>query len=63
LPLPVLYYLPGYGNSAAKILSNSNIWLKFTQKVADEGTPVILVVCGRLDALGRRAVFEFTRAG
>jgi len=44
MPLPVLYYLPGYGNSAAKILSNSNIWLKFTQKIADEGTPVILVV-------------------
>ncbi|HSY18192.1 MAG TPA: alpha/beta hydrolase-fold protein [Candidatus Acidoferrales bacterium] len=44
IPLPILYYLPGYGNSAAKILSNSNIWLKFTQKVADDGTPVILVV-------------------
>ena len=44
VPLPVLYYLPGYGNSAAKILSNSNIWLKFTQKVADDGMPVILVV-------------------
>ncbi|HEV2691675.1 MAG TPA: alpha/beta hydrolase-fold protein [Verrucomicrobiae bacterium] len=44
LPLPILYYLPGYGNSSAKILSNSNIWLKFTQKIADEGTPVILVV-------------------
>jgi S-formylglutathione hydrolase FrmB len=42
--LPILYYLPGYGNSAAKILSNSNIWLKFTQKIADEGTPVIFVV-------------------
>jgi len=42
--LPVLYYLPGYGNSAAKILANSNIWLKFTQKIADEGTPVIVVV-------------------
>lgn len=44
VPLPILYYLPGYGNSAAKILSNSNLWLKFTQKVADEVTPVILVV-------------------
>jgi len=44
VPLPVLYYLPGYGNSSAKILSNSNLWLKFTQKIADEGTPVILVV-------------------
>ena len=44
MPLPILYYLPGYGNSAAKVLASSNIWLKFTQKIADEVTPVILVV-------------------
>ena len=42
--LPVIYYLPGYGSSPAKYIANSNIWLKFTQKVADEITPVILVI-------------------
>lgn len=42
--LPVVYYLPGYGNSAAKFIASSNVWLKFTQKIADEVTPVMLVV-------------------
>lgn len=42
--LPVVYYLPGYGNSADKFITNSNIWLKFTQKLADEVTPIVLVV-------------------
>jgi enterochelin esterase family protein len=42
--LPVIYYLPGYGNSADKFLLNSNLWLKFTQKISDEITPMILVV-------------------
>jgi len=44
MPLPVLYYLGGYGSSAAKIVANSNSWLNYVQKVADDGTPVILVV-------------------
>lgn len=43
--LPVVYYLPGYGNSADKFIANSNVWLKFTQQIADEITPLILVVC------------------
>jgi S-formylglutathione hydrolase FrmB len=43
--LPVVYYLPGYGNSADKFVVGSNVWLKFTQKIADEITPVVLVVC------------------
>ena len=43
--LPVVYYLPGYGNSADKFIANSNVWLKFTQQIADEITPMILVVC------------------
>ena len=43
--LPVIYYLPGYGNSADKFIANSNVWLKFTQKIADEITPMILVIC------------------
>jgi enterochelin esterase family protein len=42
--LPVVYYLPGYGNASEKFVANSNVWLKFTQQIADEVTPVILVI-------------------
>ena len=42
--LPVVYYLPGYGNSADKFITSSNVWLKFTQKIADEITPMLVVV-------------------
>ena len=45
VPLPIVYYLPGYGNTSANFVNaNSNIWLKLTQKIADEVTPVIIVV-------------------
>ena len=43
--LPVVYYLPGYGNSADKFVAVSNVWLKFTQQMADEITPMLLVIC------------------
>jgi enterochelin esterase family protein len=42
--LPVVYYLPGYGNSADNFINDSNAWLKFTQKIADQITPLVLVV-------------------
>src|ERR1019366_991883 len=42
--LPVIYYLPGYGNSADNFIKNSNVWLKLTQAIADEITPMVLVV-------------------
>lgn len=42
--LPVVYYLPGYGGSPAGFISRSNVWLKFTQALADEITPMALVV-------------------
>lgn len=42
--LPVIYYLPGYGNSADNFIRNSNAWLNFTRKIADEITPMVLVV-------------------
>ena len=43
--LPLVYYLPGYGNSAAGFLNaSSNAWLRFAQQLADEATPVIFVV-------------------
>ena len=42
--LPVVYYLPGYGNSSESFIRNSNAWLKLTQKLADEITPMLFVV-------------------
>ena len=42
--LPVIYYLPGYGNNSQSFIDNSNVWKAFTQKLADEVTPVIFVV-------------------
>lgn len=42
--LPIVYYLPGYGNTTAGFIRNSNVWLKFTQQLAAEATPVILVM-------------------
>jgi enterochelin esterase family protein len=42
--LPIVYYLPGYGGSPDNFINNSNVWSKFTQKIADEITPMILVV-------------------
>ena len=34
--LPVVYYLPGYGGNADNYIHGSNVWLKFTQKIADQ---------------------------
>ncbi len=42
--LPVIYYLPGYGNSADNFIRSSNVWLKFTQQISDQITPMIFVV-------------------
>ena len=42
--LPIVYYLPGYGGSPNNFINNSNVWTNFTQKIADEVTPLILVV-------------------
>jgi S-formylglutathione hydrolase FrmB len=42
--LPVVYYLPGYGNYSGNFIRNSNAWLKLTQELADEITPMLLVV-------------------
>jgi S-formylglutathione hydrolase FrmB len=42
--LPVVYYLPGFGNDSAGFIRDSNAWLRFTQKVADEVTPVVIVM-------------------
>ena len=42
--LPVVYYLPGYGNSSDKFIEQGDQWRAFTQKLSDEGAPVLLVV-------------------
>ena len=42
--LPLVYYLPGFGGSPGNFINNSNIWSAFTQKLADELKPVVLVV-------------------
>ena len=42
--LPIVYYLPGFGNSSARFISNSAPWLHWTQLSADAGTPVLFVV-------------------
>src|ERR1039458_10248167 len=42
--LPVVYYLPGYGNHSGNFIKNPGAWLKFTQKIADKIMPMLLVV-------------------
>jgi S-formylglutathione hydrolase FrmB len=42
--LPVVYYLPGWGGSSDGFIRQSNRWCAFTQKIADEITPILLVV-------------------
>ena len=42
--LPVVYYLPGFGGSPGSFINNSNVWSAFTQNIADEIKPVVLVV-------------------
>ena len=42
--LPVVYYLPGFGNSSERFIATAAPWRKFAQTFADEVTPVLLVV-------------------
>jgi len=44
MPLPIIYYLPGYGGAPGGFINRSNDWLHFTQSIADEITPMALVV-------------------
>jgi S-formylglutathione hydrolase FrmB len=43
-PLPIIYYLPGFGNWSGETIKDSNWWLKCTQRIADAAAPVILVI-------------------
>jgi len=42
--LPVVYYLPGYDSSSDDFIKQADSWRAFTQKLADEVAPVLLVV-------------------
>jgi len=42
--LPVVYYLPGYDSSSDDFIRQAESWRAFSQKLADEVTPVLLVV-------------------
>ncbi len=44
IPLPVVYYLPGYSGSCESFIKAKDAWMSYAQKVANEVTPVILVV-------------------
>jgi S-formylglutathione hydrolase FrmB len=44
IALPVVYYLPGYDSSSENFIKDAKSWRVFTQKLADEVTPVLLVV-------------------
>lgn len=42
--LPVVYYLPGYGGGSEGFIKDGEKWCAFTQKLADEVAPMLLVV-------------------
>ena len=43
-PLPILYYLPGFNTITDEFIKHPVPWLRLTQKIANEITPMILVV-------------------
>lgn len=51
-PAPIVYYLPGFGNSAAKFIKNKAMWQVFTDKVSREIKPMRLVVIDGHDHWG-----------
>ena len=43
-PLPIVYYLPGYGSSSDKFIRDAKKWQAFAQQLAEEVAPVLFVV-------------------
>jgi S-formylglutathione hydrolase FrmB len=43
-PLPIVYYLPGFGQSSDNIIKNPGPWLSCVQAIADKVTPMLLVM-------------------
>jgi enterochelin esterase family protein len=51
-PLPIVYYLPGWGGSSEGFIYGQKTWIALTQKFADEVTPVLFVVVNARDRWG-----------
>ena len=44
VPLPIVYYLPGFGGSSEGAIKDPARWFKTTEELARVGTPVVLAV-------------------
>jgi hypothetical protein len=44
VPLPIVYYLPGFGGSSESAIKDPARWRKTTEELAGAGTPVAMVV-------------------
>lgn len=51
-PAPIVYYLPGFGNSADRFIKNKAMWQVFTEKVSKEVMPMRLVIVDGHDHWG-----------
>lgn len=43
-PMPVVYYLPGFGGSSENAIKDPARWLKTSEELANRGTPVVMVI-------------------
>lgn len=43
-PLPIVYYLPGFGNSSENAISNPTNWLRAVDRIARDVRPVMIVI-------------------
>jgi len=44
IPLPIVYYLPGFGGSSESAIKDPARWIKTTEELVKAGTPVIIAV-------------------
>jgi S-formylglutathione hydrolase FrmB len=44
VPLPIVYYLPGFGGSSENAIKDPSRWLKTTEELVQAGMPVVIVV-------------------
>ena len=42
VPLPIVYYLPGFGGSSENAIKDPARWRKTTEELANRGTPVVI---------------------
>jgi len=61
--LPVVYYLPGYGDSSETFINDATNWIRFAQKLAEEVTPVLLVVVDGRNRWGGSQYLNSTAQG